>query len=87
MWYIPGLIVLALLMPVIYGGIHLSVWNFEFPTVLEKLLWKIASVGITATLPVLFALACGGEDLPLHGLRFNYLLYPPQSVHRRGIIC
>jgi hypothetical protein len=55
----PGLLVLALAMPVVYGGIHLSVWNFEFPTALEKLLWKIASIGIVATLPVLFALGLG----------------------------
>ncbi|PQE23339.1 hypothetical protein CJF30_00011209 [Rutstroemia sp. NJR-2017a BBW] len=51
-------------MPVVYGGIHLSVWNFEFPTALEKLLWKIASIGVAATLPLLFAL----------GLRIKILL-------------
>ncbi|KKP00551.1 hypothetical protein THAR02_07355 [Trichoderma harzianum] len=49
----PGLLVLSL---VIYGGIHLSVWNFEFPSGTERLLWKIASIGIAATSPVLFSI-------------------------------
>ncbi|KAF3074338.1 hypothetical protein CFAM422_003741 [Trichoderma lentiforme] len=51
----PGLLVLALAMPLAYGGIHLSVWNFEFPSGTERLLWRIASIGIGATSPVLFA--------------------------------
>jgi len=50
---------------VIFGGIHLFAWNFMFPTIIERLLWRIASllfvsfplfmVGITviiSTLPV-----------------------------------
>jgi hypothetical protein len=61
--HIPRLVFLALVMPVVYGGIHLSVWNFEFPTALEKLLWKIASIGVAATLPVLFGLGLGMKIL------------------------
>ncbi len=38
----------------VFGGIHCLAWEFEFPTRLEQLLWRIASVG-TAGLPV-FAL-------------------------------
>ncbi|KAL7952271.1 hypothetical protein V8C34DRAFT_299683 [Trichoderma compactum] len=59
----PGLLVLALAMPLAYGGIHLSVWNFEFPSATERLLWRIASIGIGATSPVLFAVGLGMKIL------------------------
>lgn len=42
----PGLLVLAMVMPVVYGGVHLSVWNFEFPTAVEGLIWKITSKSV-----------------------------------------
>jgi hypothetical protein len=47
-----GLVVTFL--PLIYGGVHLVAWNFEFPTKTELLLWKIACVNIMATVPVVF---------------------------------
>lgn len=59
----PGLLVLSLAMPLVYGGIHLSVWNFEFPSGTERLLWRIASIGIGATSPVLFAVGLGMKIL------------------------
>ncbi|PON30792.1 hypothetical protein TGAM01_v200212 [Trichoderma gamsii] len=59
----PGLLVLALAMPLAYGGIHLSVWNFEFPSGTERLLWRIASIGIAATSLVLFAVGLGMKIL------------------------
>jgi hypothetical protein len=46
-------------MPIIYGGIHLSVWTSEFPTAVESWLWKIASIGVAVTLSVLFAVGLG----------------------------
>lgn len=59
----PGLLVLSLALPLVYGGIHLSVWNFEFPSGTERLLWRIASIGIGATSPVLFAVGLGMKIL------------------------
>ncbi|EPE32599.1 hypothetical protein GLAREA_07733 [Glarea lozoyensis ATCC 20868] len=35
----------------IFGAVHLIAWNFHFPTPLEGLLWKLASVYLAATLP------------------------------------
>ena len=29
---------------VAYGGVHLSAWNFEFPTAVESLLWKVSGI-------------------------------------------
>ncbi|KAH8668060.1 hypothetical protein BGZ60DRAFT_564343 [Tricladium varicosporioides] len=40
------LLFLLLLLPIAYGGIHLSAWNFDFPTPIEKFLWKIACFDI-----------------------------------------
>jgi hypothetical protein len=37
------------LLPAIYGGIHLSVWGFEFPSNIEGLLWKISCFNLAAT--------------------------------------
>ena len=36
----------------VFGGIHCLAWNFEFPTRLEQLLWRISAVA-TAGLPAL----------------------------------
>jgi len=43
--YSTGLMILGMILPLVYGGIHLSAWNFEFPTSVESLLWKLASIG------------------------------------------
>jgi hypothetical protein len=42
----------ATILPLIYGGVHLTAWNYIFPTSPELLLWKIACFGIVATFPV-----------------------------------
>ena len=42
-------IALFFLLPAIYGGIHLSVWGFEFPSRVEGLLWKISCIDLAAT--------------------------------------
>lgn len=59
----PILLVLLLTLPAIYGGIHLSVANTRFPTPIEQLLWKIASINIIATMPVFFLLTFVGSYL------------------------
>lgn len=39
-------------LPLIYGGVHLSAWTFEFPTAVESLLWKVSGITIAAIFPV-----------------------------------
>lgn len=39
----------------IFNGIHISAWNYSFPTELERLLWQIASVVACATVALLWA--------------------------------
>jgi hypothetical protein len=36
-----------------FGGIHCLGWNFHFPNTKESLLWRMASVSSTASLPIL----------------------------------
>jgi hypothetical protein len=39
---------------VIFGGIHLATWNSTFPTTLEQIPWRVASLLSTALLPVMY---------------------------------
>ncbi|RSL55587.1 hypothetical protein CEP54_009324 [Fusarium duplospermum] len=43
---------LAVFLSALYGGIHLSAWNWVFPTAWESLVWKFACVTIAAVLPL-----------------------------------
>ncbi|KAI8677817.1 hypothetical protein NCS55_00499700 [Fusarium keratoplasticum] len=50
-WY-GGLLGLAVVLSALYGGIHLSAWNWVFPTSWEGLVWKFACFLIAAVLPL-----------------------------------
>jgi hypothetical protein len=39
---------------VIFGAIHLAAWNSTFPTTLEQLLWRVATLLSIALLPVMY---------------------------------
>lgn len=43
---------------ILFGAIHCFAWSFEFPSETERLLWRIASVIITAS-PVVWATLFG----------------------------
>ncbi|KAK3988861.1 hypothetical protein QBC44DRAFT_328684 [Cladorrhinum sp. PSN332] len=38
-------------LPVLYGGIHLSAWNFDFPTDGEAITWRVSSLTIAGSVP------------------------------------
>ncbi|RTE84277.1 hypothetical protein BHE90_001105 [Fusarium euwallaceae] len=50
-WY-GTLLGLAVFLSALYGGIHLSAWNWVFPTSWEGLVWKVACFLIAAVLPL-----------------------------------
>ena len=51
----PVFYILYLFLPLIYGGIHLSAWSFNFPTFVEHVMWKASSIIIMAgTFALLF---------------------------------
>jgi len=39
---------------VLFGGLHCIGWNFDFPTDIEQLLWRIGSLAITSIPSMLF---------------------------------
>jgi hypothetical protein len=55
------LFLLLLVLPVLYGGTHISVANFDFPSAVERLLWRIASIDIMVTMPAFFTLTWIGH--------------------------
>jgi hypothetical protein len=36
----------------VFGGVHCVAWNFQFPTTVERLLWRIASI-LTSVMPLI----------------------------------
>jgi hypothetical protein len=40
----------------LFGGIHCAAWNFSFPSPTEQLLWKIAAVFATVSVPIFMLL-------------------------------
>ncbi|KAF8649021.1 hypothetical protein AX16_006063 [Volvariella volvacea WC 439] len=74
------MILLSSLVGVLFGGIHLIGWNFQFPTSIEQDLWRISSIIVTvepALLFVLFTLQW------LHDL--NYSGWFGTLVHHTGV--
>jgi hypothetical protein len=64
------LILAALLMATIFGGIHCMAWFFAFPTYREQVLWRMSAVAITSIpwlcflillniIPAIVTLICG----------------------------
>lgn len=39
---------------VVFGAVHITAWNFEFPTKAELILWRVASLWCTASVLVFF---------------------------------
>lgn len=50
-WQIPELMALAAALSGMYGGIHLTAWNWTFPTYTEDLLWKVSCLCVAVALP------------------------------------
>ena len=44
--------ILLVALSLVYGGIHLTAWNFHFASKTEHLLWKIACIDIMGTIPI-----------------------------------
>jgi hypothetical protein len=44
---------------VILGGCHCIAWNFDFPTPIEQILWRVATIIVIAIMPVYYLLWFG----------------------------
>ena len=49
--FLPVFLMLLVVLPLVYGGVHLTTWNFGFSSKIEHLLWKIACIDIMGTIP------------------------------------
>ncbi|KAF7551984.1 hypothetical protein G7Z17_g4608 [Cylindrodendrum hubeiense] len=59
----PILLILLLVLPAVYGGIHFLASSQRFPTEVELLLWRISSFDIMLTMPVFFAVTYIGSAI------------------------
>ena len=50
------LVLMMVVLPLIYGGVHLTVESIKFGSYAESLLWRIACVDVMSTFPVVFLL-------------------------------
>lgn len=48
---------------VIFGSLHCAAWNFEFPTIAERICWLVASIVTTAAMPLFYLLLLLNERL------------------------
>ncbi|KAJ4329266.1 hypothetical protein N0V84_000159 [Fusarium piperis] len=76
-WQIPELMALAAALSGMYGGVHLTAWNWTFPTYAEELLWKVSCLCVAAALPVFFCatfvlISIGGILMILMGPWFGF---------------
>jgi hypothetical protein len=53
----------AAAMLVVFGGIHLLAWNYEFPTPVERRLWQASAIVTLAAFPLIGILAVIGENI------------------------
>ncbi|KAL2671474.1 hypothetical protein Neosp_014064 [[Neocosmospora] mangrovei] len=62
----------------VFGGIHCAAWNFPFPTPVEQLLWRIASLLSAGLLPLFYGVLL--YDIHVKGPRLLRLPLPAFKV-------
>ncbi|RBR04369.1 hypothetical protein FVER53590_00109 [Fusarium verticillioides] len=71
----PILLVLLLVLPGLYGGIHLGTAQIPFPTDIEKLLWKIASIDIIVSMPIFLIISVLGLGFSQRYLKYESIAH------------
>jgi hypothetical protein len=46
---------------VVFGGLHLLAWNYEFPTHVEKILWRASAIVTLAAMPSMYIITLGAD--------------------------
>lgn len=49
---VDSMFVSGVILPLIYGGVHLSAWNYSFPSTQECIMWRMSGIGIMAVIPL-----------------------------------
>ncbi|KAJ4245481.1 hypothetical protein NW762_013990 [Fusarium torreyae] len=55
-----SLVLLAIALTSLYGGVHLTAWQWEFPSYAEEIMWKVSCFLIISELPTLLLLVLAG---------------------------
>jgi len=71
----PILLVLILVLPGLYGGIHLGSSRRLFPSDLESLLWTIASIDIIVSMPVFLLISLIGLGISQRYLKYESIAH------------
>jgi hypothetical protein len=50
-------VILIIILSTVYGSIHLTAWNFTFPSLLERIIWRISCIIIASSAPGVFLTA------------------------------
>ncbi|KLO08941.1 hypothetical protein SCHPADRAFT_944015 [Schizopora paradoxa] len=68
--------VFIVIMPAVYGSVHLLGWNIQFPTLVERSLWRVVTVAICSSgvLLSIIGLCCNAlSNVKLRARRLNNL--------------
>ncbi|KAI9507072.1 hypothetical protein F5148DRAFT_1208326 [Russula earlei] len=57
-----------------FGGIHCTGWSFAFPSSTERILWRVASVYITAAPALFIMIASMADDTMFNMFLSSYIL-------------
>lgn len=68
------------ILPLIYGGIHLAAWNFDFPSHVESILWKVSSFIIMGLIPVVLLLFLLGVFVGEYLTSWNTFLSVEENI-------
>ncbi|MCJ1270800.1 hypothetical protein MMC22_010697 [Lobaria immixta] len=68
------------ILPLIYGGIHLAAWNFDFPSHVESILWKVSSFIIMGLIPVVVLLFLLGVFVGEYLTSWNTFLSVEENI-------
>jgi hypothetical protein len=78
--------VIAMCVATIFGGIHCIAWSFQFPSVQERLAWRISAASITGLPILLWLVALLGDDSDDHvgdgwlNLALEHIVIPGLTV-------
>ncbi|KAK4205110.1 hypothetical protein QBC40DRAFT_65911 [Triangularia verruculosa] len=50
--------IVMLFLPLVFGSVHLSAWNFDFPSTIESTLWKVSCLVIVSAVPGILLTLC-----------------------------
>ncbi|CCL99483.1 uncharacterized protein FIBRA_01501 [Fibroporia radiculosa] len=87
-YMIGGALCLAMVVTMVFGGVHCIAWSYAFPSHLEMLIWRTSALAITALPPSMALLVVIGASIDsieggsvlVHIIRTLFALAPPRNL-------